>query len=136
MSVKFPSDEWAKEFGNQLNTSEAYAKSAKDWEGDFVFIIEGDKVYPETSCFFIGLLHGKCTDAAMMTSAEEREAPYILSGPYSTWRKVMDGSQDPIQAMMMRKLKLKGNLVKVMRYPKAAKDMVDCVQRVETEFPV
>ncbi len=135
MAVKFPTDEWAKEFGNQLNASEAYAKSAKDWEGDFVFIIEGDKVYAETAYFFIGLLHGKCTDAAMVASAEEREAEYILSGPYSTWRKVMDGSQDPIQAMMMRKLKLKGNLVKVMRYPKAAKDMVNCVQLVDTEFP-
>ena len=135
MAVKFPSDEWIKEFGNQLNTSDAYAKSAKDWEGDFVFVIEGDKVYPESSYFFVGLLHGKCTDTAMVASEDERKAPYVLSGPYSTWRKVMDGTQDPIQAMMMRKLKLKGNLVKVMRYPKAAKDMVDCVQRVETEFP-
>jgi putative sterol carrier protein len=135
VAVKFPTDEWIKAFRDQLNSSEAYAKSAKDWEGDFIFVIEGDKVYPNTSYFFVGLLHGKCTDAAMVSSAEERPAQYILSGPYSTWRKVMEGTQDPIQAMMTRKLKLKGNLMKVMRYPKAAKDMVDSVKRVDSEFP-
>ncbi len=135
MAVKFPTDEWIKAFRDQLNASEAYAKSAKDWEGDFIFVIEGDKTYPNTSYFFVGLLHGKCTDAAMVASAEERPAQYILSGSYSTWRKVMEGTQDPIQAMMTRKLKLKGNLMKVMRYPKAAKDMVDSVQRVDSEFP-
>ena len=135
MAFKFPSDEWVKEFGNQLNASEAYAKSGKDWEGDFSFIVEADNAYPETVYFFIGLFHGKCPDAAMMASENEREAPYTVSGAFSTWRKVIEGKLDPIQGLMMRKLKLKGNLMKVMRYPKAAKDMVDCVSRVPTEFP-
>jgi hypothetical protein len=36
---------------------------------------------------------------------------------------------------MMRKFKLKGNLMKVMRYPRSAKELVNCVMRVETEFP-
>lgn len=135
MAFKFPSDEWVKEFGNQLNASEAYAKSGKDWEGDFSFIVEADNAYPETVYFFIGLRHGKCPDAAMMASENERETPYTVSGSFSTWRKVIEGKLDPIQGLMMRKLKLKGNLMKVMRYPKAAKDMVDCVSRVSTEFP-
>jgi putative sterol carrier protein len=135
MAFKFPSDEWVKEFGNQLNASEAYAKSGKAWEGDFSFIVEADNAYPETVYFFIGLRHGKCPDAAMMASENEREAPYTVSGSFSTWRKVIEGKLDPIQGLMMRKLKLKGNLMKVMRYPKAAKDMVDCVSRVSTEFP-
>jgi putative sterol carrier protein len=135
MTFKFPSDEWVKEFANQMNASESYAKSAKDWEGDFNFIVEADKSYPETVYFFIGLYHGQATDAAMVGSAEARPAPFTVSGPFSVWRKVIEGKQDPIQALMMRKLKLKGNLMKVMRYPKAAKEMVDCVKRVPTEFP-
>jgi len=135
MVFKFPSDEWVKEFGNQLNASESYAKSGKSWEGDFNFIVEADKTYPETVYFFIGLLHGKCTGAAMVASVEEQKAPYTVSGAFSTWRRVIEGKLDQIQGLMMRKLKLTGNLMKVMRYPKAAKDMVDCVKRVPTEFP-
>jgi putative sterol carrier protein len=36
---------------------------------------------------------------------------------------------------MTGKLKLKGNLAKVLRYPKAAKELVNCVMQVPTEFP-
>ena len=70
----------------------------------------------------------------MMASESEREAQYFMRGSYSTWRKVIEGKLDPIQGLMMRKFKLKGNLMKVMRYPKAAKEMMQCVMRVPTDF--
>jgi putative sterol carrier protein len=75
--MKFPSDEWVKEFANQLNASEEYERSAKDWEGDFVFIIEPDSAYPETGYLFVGLYHGKCTDAAMVASEDGHDNTQI-----------------------------------------------------------
>ncbi len=135
MAVRFPSDEWVKEFAEQLNTSEAYERSAKDWEGDFVFIIEPDEAYKKAEAYlFVGLYHGKCTDGAMIKSEEERPAEFAIRAPFSNWRKVIEGKLDPIQGMMTRKLKLKGNMMKVMRYPKAAKEMVNCVAKVPTDF--
>lgn len=134
MAFKFPSEEWVKEFAEQLNASEAYEKSAKDWEGDFIFVSEPDKVSSETRYLFIGLYHGKCTDAAEVASENEREAEYVIRAPYSTWRKVIEGKLDPIQGMMTRKLKLKGNMTKILRYPKAAKELVNCVSRVPTDW--
>ncbi|TEU04033.1 MAG: sterol carrier protein [Dehalococcoidia bacterium] len=134
MAFKFPSDEWVKEFASQLNASEAYAKSAEDWEGDFIFISEPDKVSSETRYLFVGLNHGKCTDAAEVASENEREAAFVIRAPYSNWRKVIEGKLDPIQGMMTRKLKLKGDMTKILRYPKAAKELVNCVSRVPTDF--
>jgi len=134
MAFKFPSDEWVKEFASQLNASEAYERSAKDWEGDFIFICEPDKAYPETRYLFVGLYHGKCTDAIELASEGEREAQFIIRAPFSSWRKVIEGKLDPISGMMTRKLKLKGDMMKVMRYPKAAKELVNCVSRVPTDF--
>ena len=99
-----------------------------------MFVVEADDAYPTTVYFFIGLLHGKCTDAAMVDSADAREAQYSVRGSYSNWRRVIEAKLDPIQGVIMRKLKLKGNMMKVMRYPKAAKDLVDCVSRVDTDF--
>jgi putative sterol carrier protein len=135
MAMKFPSDEWGKAFAEQLNASDDYERSAKDWEGDFIFIIEPDKSYPEEAYMFVGLYHGKCTDTAMLANENEREAQFIIRAPYGNWRKVIDGKLDPIQGMMTRKLKLKGNMMKIMRYPKAAKEMVNCVSRVPTDWP-
>ena len=134
MGLKFPSDEWAKEYASQLNASEAYERSAKDWEGDFIFTVEADDTLAETAYLFVGLYHGKCTDTALVASEDEREAQFIIRASAANWRKVIEGKLDPIPAMMTRKLKLKGDMMKVMRYPKAAKEMVNCVSRVPTDF--
>jgi len=136
MSYPFPSDEWIKELSRLLNESPSYEASAKDWEGDFVFVIEPDGALDEEAHLFLGLLHGKSPDAALLTSATERKAEYVIRAPYGVWRKVIDAELDPIQGMMMRKLKLEGNLMKIMRYPKAAKEIVSCCADVPTAWPV
>jgi putative sterol carrier protein len=135
MAIKFPSDEWVKEFANQINASKAYEESGKDWEGDWIFVVEGDNAYPKTVYFFIGLYHGKVTDAAMIENEHAKEAQYFMRGSFTTWRKTIEGKLDPIQGLMTRKFKLKGNLMKVLRYPRSAKELVNCVMRVPTEFP-
>ena len=134
MGLKFPSNEWAEEYAKQLNASEAYERAAKDWEGDFIFTVEADDTLAETAYLFVGLYHGKCTDTALVASEDEREAQFIIRASAANWRKVIEGKLDPIPAMMTRKLKLKGDMMKVMRYPKAAKEMVNCVSRVPTDF--
>jgi putative sterol carrier protein len=134
MALKFPSDEWIKALSKELNASEAYEKSAKDWEGDFVFIVEPDDAYASTDYLYLGLYHGKSPDASMIDSPDAREAEFVLSAPYSNWRKVIEGEMDPIQGMMTRKLKVEGNMMKIMRYPKAAKEIVSCCALIPTDF--
>jgi putative sterol carrier protein len=134
MAFKFPSDEWVKEFARQINSSKAYEESGKDWEGDWIFTVEADDAYPETVYFFIGLYHGKVTDAALIDNESAREAQYFMRGSFTTWRKTIEGKLDPIQGLMTRKFKLKGNLAKVLRYPRSAKELVNCVLRVPSDF--
>lgn len=134
MAIKFPSDEWIKELSQRLNASESYERSAKDWEGDFLFVVESDQAYDKTAYLFLGLYHGKSPDAAMVESQEEREAEFLIRAPFSTWRKVIEGDLDPIQGMMMGRLKLKGPMRKIMRYPKAAQEIVACCAKVPTDF--
>ena len=134
MAFKFPSDEWIKELSSQLNASQSYEKSAKDWEGDFVFVVEPDDAYDDTAYLFLSLFHGKSPGAMVVASEDEREAEFVIHAPFSTWRQVIEGKLDPIQGMMTRRLKLQGNMMKVMRYPKAAKEIVDCCALVPTDF--
>jgi putative sterol carrier protein len=136
MGFKFPSDEWVKEFAKQINASKAYEEAGKDWEeGDFIFVVEADNAYPKTAYFFIGLYHGKATDAALIESEKAREAQYFMRGSFSTWRKILEGKLDPIQGLMTRKFKLEGNLARVLRNPSSAKELFNCVLSVPTEFP-
>ena len=134
MTHKFPSDSWIKELREMLNASESYRRSAKDWEGDFVFIVEPDQAYPDTAYLHLQLYHGSSAGAAMLGADELPETEYTINAPYSTWRKVVEGKLDPIQGMMTGQLKLDGDLMKIMRYPKAAQDIVACCALVPTEW--
>jgi len=134
MGFTFPSDAWIKELGNQLNRSASYERSAKDWEGDFVFVVEADEAYPETAYLFLGLHHGKSTGAARVESEDERDAEFVIRAPFSIWRKVIEGNLDPIRGLMTRRLKLSGTMVKIMRYPKAAQEIIACCAEVPTDW--
>jgi putative sterol carrier protein len=134
MKLKFPSDEWIKELSRQLNESESYERSAKDWEGDFVFVIEPDNGYEGTAYLFLALYHGKSPGAAEIGAEDEREAEFLIRAPFNAWRTVIEGKVDPIQALMTRTLRLQGNMMKIMRYPKAAKEIVSCCALVPTDF--
>ena len=134
MAYKFPSDEWIKELSKRLNASASYEQAAKDWEGDFIFVVEPDKSYQETSYMYLDLYHGKSREARLLSSPTEKKAAYLLASVYGNWRQVIEGKLDPIQGMLSRKLKLEGNLMQIMRYPRAAKEIVACCALVPTEF--
>ena len=134
MAFTFPSGAWIQALSRQLNESESYERSARDWEGDFLFVVEPDEDYGETTYLFLGLHHGKSTGAAHVASQDEREAEFLIRAPYGVWRRVIEGDLDPIRGMMTRRLKLSGNLMKVMRYPKAAQEIVSCCAEVPTDW--
>lgn len=134
MNLIFPSDEWIKELSRQLNASETYAKSAESWEGDFIFIVEPDETFPQKVYLYLDLFHGKSPSAAQINNPDEKRAGYTISAPYKTWLKVIKGKLDPIQGMMTRQLKLQGNMMQIMRYPRAAKEIVSCCTLVPTVF--
>jgi putative sterol carrier protein len=134
MPSKFPTDEWIKDLVVQLNGSASYERSARDWEGDFLFVIEPDPAFSREAYLFLGLHHGKSTGGMEVQSETERPSEFTIRAPFSTWRQVVEGKLDPIQGMMTRKLKLQGNMMKIMRYPKAAKEIIGCCALVPTDF--
>jgi putative sterol carrier protein len=134
MTLLFPSDEWIKALSTKLNESESYERSAKDWEGDFLFIVEPDTRYRDEAYLYLSLYHGKSPDAEMIPEKSAKTTEYTLSAPYSTWLKVLEGKLDPIQGMMTRQLKLDGNMMMIMRYPKAAAEIISCTKVIPTEY--
>jgi putative sterol carrier protein len=83
---------------------------------------------------YLDLWHGKCRDAFVVPDRAAKNPAFVINAPESVWRKVIDKKLDPIQGMMTRQLKLKGDMVKIMKAVKAAKELVDSVTRVPTEF--
>ncbi len=133
--IEFATDEWAKVFMGVINESEAYAQAAKTWEGDFYFIVEAGEDIPEPVYIYMDLWHGKCREAFATTDPSVKDPVFRMSGSLENWRRVIEKKLDPIQGLLTRRFKLKGDMVKVMRAVKAAQELVNCTTLVSTEFP-
>lgn len=134
MAYRFPTDEWIKALMVELNKSEAYHKAAKTWEGDFYFIATPGGSLTEAVVMYMDLWHGDCREAGVVLDESAKNPEFRISAPMSVWRKVIEKKLDPIQGLMTGQLKLKGNMVKIMKAPKAAAELVNCCTLVPTEF--
>ncbi len=135
MAYIFPSAEWVAQLKDVVNNDPAYASSAKTWEGDFYFIVEPGPGIEQPVKLYLDLWHGKCRDAYMVTGAETKQPEFTIAGTLDTFRKVFQKKQDPIQAMMTRKLKVQGNMMKIVRAVKPTLDLVNCCSKIPTQYP-
>jgi len=131
----FGSAEWLQAFHEVINASKSYEEAAKTWEGDFYFVVEPEGSMTEPVYCYVDLWHGKSRRAFAVKDEAEMQPEFVISAPLSAWKKVVEKKLDPIQGLVTRQLKLKGNLAKIMRAVKAAKELVNCTTKVPTEFP-
>lgn len=132
--IQFGSPEWPEALQKELNNSQAYADAAKNWEGDFYFVVEPEGPVTSPIYMYMDLWHGKCRAAEIVQDKAAKNPAFVMSGAYSKWKKVVSAQLDPIQGLMTGQLKLKGNMSMVMKNVKAAQEMVRACTRLDTEF--
>jgi putative sterol carrier protein len=135
MAFLFPSEEWLDALVKELKDSQKYRDVAVNWEGDFYFIIEPDKGLEERVIAYMDLWHGECRSACIITDENEKHPEFRIRAPLSKWRKVLEKKLNPIQGMLMGQLKVSGNMMKIVKTPRAAIELVNCCSRVPTEYP-
>ena len=128
----FPSDEWVNQFKEALNKNYAYAEVAKDWEGDFLFIISPDEQYSKEIILYIDLWHGKCRKAFI--ADKKQKAAFVFKGPYSNWKKVIKKELDPIRGLIRGMFFLEGDSKVILEQTKAAQELVNTASQISTEF--
>ncbi len=129
------SEEWIREYIKFLNESSEYQEAARDWEGDFLFVVEPDEELERPMYVYLDLHHGKARNGYVVNDPSEVNPAFEFRGKYSNWKKLIYGEIDPIKGLVSGKFKLKGNMAKVMRYARAAKILVEVAQKIETRFP-
>ena len=135
MGLSFGTDAWVKALMVEVNNSEGYRKAAHDWEGDFYFVINKSPGFTEETYLYLDLWHGACRDAFKVEDVNAKDPAFLLAAPSAIWQRVLSGKLDPIQGLVTRQLKLKGNMMKIMKAPKAATELVAAAQKVDTEWP-
>ena len=135
MALLFPSKEWLEALVKELNSNQVYRDVAKNWEGDFYFIIEPDGSLEDTVIAYMDLWHGECRSANIVTDESEKSPEFRIRAPLSKWRRVLEKQINPIQGMLTGQLKVRGNMMKIVKTPRAALELVNCCSRIPTIFP-
>jgi putative sterol carrier protein len=134
---EFPTQGWFRALVDAINDSAAYRDAASDWEGDVAFLIEAD---PERGLSddvwgYLDLWHGACRDGGVVTAERGADAEFVIGATYRRWKDVVRGELDPVRAMMQGKLRVSGDLPKILRYVEAAHELVVICGTVPTSFP-
>lgn len=134
MAVPFGTQEWADALKHALDTSQAYKEAAKNWEGDLYIIVEPDTTYTLRHIIYLDLWHGQCREASVVQDEGEKSPRYRIFGPFTNMKKILDKEVDPVRSMMTGKIRVKGDMGQIMRMPRAAVELVNCMTAFETEF--
>ncbi len=130
--LRFPSDEWIHVFKEELNNNQTYQEVAKDWEGDFLFVITPDEELKKEVVFYIDLWHGKCRDAYLVKG--EKHAKFVFKGPYSNWKKVIRKELDPIRGLIRGLFTVDGDSRVILDQAKAAQELVNTASIIPVVF--
>ncbi len=100
-------------------------------------MVKGDERFAGEAYLYLDLYHGKCRGVAYAfnDSSGLKKSEFRYIGTYSNWVRLLKGEIDPIQGVLMGKFRLEGPpMVKVMRYTRAAKELVRTAAMVPTEW--
>ena len=130
--MKFGTMEYLEEVKRRSNADEEYQRLAKDESDSYLMVIKAEpaRSIPETQAIGYAADHGTITDVW----TGERETDFILAGPYGVWVQILTGKLDANKAMMMRKIKVKGNLLQLLKTADATIRWLEVLQTVPTEF--
>ena len=135
MAVLFPSEEWAKEFVDRINNDPEFAKAASTWEGSLALnIMSEDGLLDENFILWLDPYHGEVRDYKKISSLEDEKANFSISAKYSVWRDIVSGKVNPMMAMMTGKLRVKGNMAKLLTQKQASDKIMDLMQEMDLKF--
>lgn len=137
MSLAFPSVEWVSAYGTAINSSAGYRAASLDWtHGPVALVVnrQPDLGIAEPVGIWLDLDRGVCRTAKVVSQGEADRAPFVISGDYAHWKRVIRKELGPIAGIMQRKLSLKGSLPVVVRFVKSAEQLVEAATTVPTRF--
>lgn len=90
--------------------------------------------YPADTAVEFDLSHGTCS-AVRVLEPSAATAPFVLRASYAVWKRIVHGALDPVMAVALRQVTLRGSLSTLMLHAGAAKALVACARLVPTHFP-
>lgn len=129
MAVKFLSEEWARAMTDALNASEDFRKAAANHQAKLQQVVTDTPDGADAKYYF--RLEGGTAEVAL---GELADAEATISQNYETAAAINKMELNAQTAFMQGKLKIQGNMMKLMQLQGIVNTMPKAVSGVEVEY--
>jgi len=130
--MKLGSPEYLEEVKRRTNADEKYRELAKNEHDSYTLVLQAE---PDKGVLQDTIVGFK-VDGGQITEiwAGERKTDFVLSGPYGVWVDILRGKLSANKAFTMRKLKVRGNFLKLLKGADSTNRWVEILRTIPTEF--
>lgn len=127
----FPSREWMQEFCDRVVEQPEADRIAVALDGTYRFVIEPGGPLAERHAYDVRIAPGP--EVALLDGPAE--SPTLqLSATHDRWRQLIEGKLDIAMALMMRRLKIRGDISRLTGRLDSARPLADALGEVPTEW--
>jgi hypothetical protein len=130
--MKLGSLEYLEEAQRRSNADPTYCSMVKNDFESYTLVLQAEPKRGVSDTLTIGFQvdHGRISEIW----SGERKTDFGLVGPYGIWVDILRGKLDPNKAFTMRKLKIRGNLLQLLRGSDSTLRWVAILQTISSEF--
>ena len=110
----FPSKEWCEAAVRLVNEDPERPLAAQGWQGDIGIIVDAE-AGKLARAFVVHVVPRDSRIEKLRVLEEpddldELDPAYLARAPYSVWKQLLQGSLDPVEAVLRRRIAVKGDL--------------------------
>ena len=127
----FPSEEWMAEFCHRLEEHPEAGDIASELDGVYRFVIEPAGPLEDRHTYDVAISpSGDGADVAVVDDGAEPRL--TLTTDYRRWQQLVRGELDVGMAVMLRRLRVSGDLTRLVGSVSSARPLVDSLGSVQT----
>lgn len=131
----FPSAEWIREYCERLAAHPDAAAVARSLDGIYRFVIEPGGPLTQRQVHGVEIRPAPDGAGAVVTAlgdVDPADAELSISAAYPQWRQMVAGKLDLAVALMLRRIKVGGNLQRLTSRLSSAQPLMEALRSVDT----
>jgi SCP-2 sterol transfer family len=130
----FPSEEWMRAFGAAVEADPRSGAMAEALQGVYRFVVEPGGRLDQTYSADVAIAPENGQARVTPVPSGPREPRLTIAAAYPRWIQLLRGELDIPIAVMLRRVKVSGDLRSVTSKADAARPLLDALSAVDSQF--